>query len=145
MSIIEKVQESVEAKKESYGTWIAFGICLAAAAICALVGLMIWAADYIGTVLSCFAFSGLFLLAAGLVKFVIDAKDKEASHKLNSAKKEIKRDVAAVVTPFEIARRSAPEHPFPAMSIGLLAGLAILAYFLKGEEASSLSKSQTVL
>lgn len=141
MSIIEKVQQSVEAKKESYGTWIAFGVCLAAAAVCALVGLMTWAADYIGAVLSCLTFSGLFLLAAGIVKFVIDAKDKEAARKLSSAKKEIKRDVAAVAAPFEIARRSAPERPFSAMSIGLLAGIAVLAYFLKGNE----TKNHTIL
>jgi hypothetical protein len=79
------------------------------------------------------------------VKFVIDAKDKEASRKLSSAKKEVKRDVAAVAKPFGIARRSAPERPFSTMTIGLLAGLALLAYYLKGEEASSLSKNQTIL
>jgi hypothetical protein len=60
VSIIKKVQESFEAKKESYGSWIAFGVCLAAAAVCALVGVMIWAAEYIGGVLSCFAFAACF-------------------------------------------------------------------------------------
>lgn len=106
---------------------------------------MIWAAEYIGRVPSCFAFAALFLLAAGIVKFVIDAKAKEASRKLSSAKKEIKRDVATVAKPFEIARRSAPERPFSAMTIGLLTGLALLAYYLKGEETSSLSNNQTIL
>jgi hypothetical protein len=144
VSIIKKVQESIEAKKESYGSWIAFGICLAVAAVCALAGFMIWAAEFIGGVLSCFAFAGLFLLAVGIVKFVIDAKAKKASRKLSSAKEEVKRDVAVVAKPFEIARRSAPERPFSALTIGLLTGLALLAYYLKGEETSSLSKDKTI-
>lgn len=137
MAIIEKLEKSFEATKESYSSWIAFGVCLAVAALCALAGIMIWVAEYIGAVLSCFLFSGIFVLAAGIVKFVIDAKEKEAAKKLDSAKREIKRDVATVAKPLKVAYRSMPRSPFPVALLGLLAGVAILTYYTKTEEASS--------
>jgi hypothetical protein len=133
--IVEKLKKSFEASKESYVNWIVLGICIAVAAICALVGIMIWVADYIGAVPSCFLFSGLFILAAGIVKFVIDAKAKEATRKLNSAKQEIRDDVAAITKPVKFAREVVPRHPFPVASVALLAILSLLAYYLKGEEA----------
>ena len=45
-----------------------------------------WSADFIGSISTCFLFSGLFVLAAGVVKLVIDAMEKEANPKLTSAK-----------------------------------------------------------
>lgn len=135
MAIIEKLKKSFAATKESYGSWIAFAVCLAVGALCALAGIMIWVAEYIGAVLSCFLFSGIFVLVAGIVRFVIDAKEKEAARKLDSAKQEIKRDVAVVAKPLEVAYRSAPQSPFPVVLLGLLAGVAILTYYMNDEEA----------
>lgn len=137
MAIVEKLRRSLEATKASYGSWVALGGCLAVSAVCGLIGIMIWTAEFIGPILTCFLFSGLFMLAAGVVKFVIDAKDKEAARKFNSAKQEMKQDVAVLTTPLKVASRSASDHPIPFASLGMLACLAVIAYYLKGEEAPS--------
>ena len=102
LAIISKLTKSFEATKQSLGAWIAFGVCLAVAGACALVGIMMWSADFIGSIPTCFLFSGLFVLAAGVVKHMIDAKEKEASHKLTSAKEEVKQDVAAITMPLNL-------------------------------------------
>ena len=131
MAIISKLKKSFEATKQSLGAWIAFGVCLAVAGACALVGIMMWSADFIGSIPTCFLFSGLFLLAAGVVNLVIDAKEKEASHKLTSAKEEVKQDVAAITMPLKIAQDSVPQQLRPAVPIALVACLIMLAYLSK--------------
>lgn len=134
MAIVEKLRKSFEATKVSYGSLAALGGCLAVSAICALLGIMIWVADFIGAVLTCFLFSGLFMLTSGVVKFVIDAKEKEAARKFNSAKREIKQDVAAITAPLKVASRSASGHTIPFASLGILACLTVVAYYLQVEE-----------
>jgi len=75
VGIISKLKGSIEAKKQSYEALIAFGICLAMAAVCALVGVMMWIADFIGSIPTCFLFAGLFALAA----FMAEQRSKEIS------------------------------------------------------------------
>lgn len=135
MAIVEKFKKSFEATKESYIGWVVLNGCIGAAAICALIGVMIWIANYIGPVIACFVVSGLFMLAAGVVKWIIDSKEKEAARRLASAKQEIKQDVAVITTPLQVVRRSASGQTFPFVSLGLLAGLSLLAYYLKEQEA----------
>ena len=135
--VVEKLRKSFEAAKESFGISITLGGCLAVSAICALVGIMVWTAEFIGPVLTCFLFSGFFMLAAGVVKFVIDAKEKEAARKFNSAKREIKQGLTVITTPLKAANRSASDHPIPFASLGILACLAVIAYYLQGEGAPS--------
>ena len=93
--------------------------------------MLVWSADFIGSIPTCFLFSGLFLLAAGVVNLVIDAKEKEASHKLTSAKVEVKQDVAAITMPLKIAQDSVPQQLRPAVPIVLVACLIMLAYLSK--------------
>lgn len=135
MPVIAKLKKSFAAAKEAYGSWIVLSVCLALAGGCALAGIIIWVADYVGAVPSCLLFSGIFLLAAGIVKFVIDAKEKEATRTLDSAKQEIKRDVAAVAKPLDVAYRSTPRSPFPMALLGLLAALTVFTYYMKTEGA----------
>jgi hypothetical protein len=135
VAIVEKLRKSFQAAEGSYGSWIALGGCLVVSATCALIGIMNWVADFIGSVLTCFLFSGLFMLAAGVAKFVIDVNDKEATQEFNSAKREIKQDVAVLTTPLKAAGRNVSHHPIPFASLGLLACLAVVAYYIKAEEA----------
>jgi hypothetical protein len=140
VGIISKLKGSIEAKKQSYEALIAFGICLAIAAVCALVGVMMWIADFIGFIPTCFLFAGLFALAAGVVNFAIEAKDKDASRKLYSAKEEVKHDAAAITAPLKIAQQSVPGEAMPAIPIVLVGCLILLAYFSKSQDVGGALK-----
>ena len=138
MGIISKLKGSIEAKKQSYEALIAFGICLAIAAVCALVGVMMCIADFIGSIPTCFLFAGLFALAAGVVNFTIEAKDKDANGKLYSAKEEVKHDAAAITAPLKIAQQSVPEEA--RIPIVLVGCLLLLAYFSKSQDVGGARK-----
>ena len=136
VDIISKLKKSFEATKQSYGAWIAFGVCLAISGTCALVGVILWTAEFVGPIPACFLFAGLFVLAAGIVKLVIDAKEKEASHNFTSAKEEVKQDLAIITKPLKIVEETVPEHARPAVPIVLVACLILLAYFSKSQDVS---------
>ncbi|MBS0252768.1 MAG: hypothetical protein JSR78_17065 [Proteobacteria bacterium] len=131
MGIIAKLNASFDATKQFSEAFAVFGVCLAIAGICALVGMVIWLADYIGAAPACFAFSGLFLLASGISKFVIDAKGREAQDKLKSAKNEAVDDVSAITQPLKIADKVASGDVSPVLSIVLFASMMCVAYFMR--------------
>lgn len=133
MGIIPKLNASFDATKQFSEAWAVFGVSLAIAVICALVGLMIWVADYIGSAPACFAFSGLFLLASGISKFFIDAKGREAQENFSSAKNEAVEDVSAITQPLKIANKIAPGHVSPVLPVVLFASMICVAYFMKDQ------------
>lgn len=137
VGIIAKVKTSFEATKEFYEAWAIFGASLAAAVVCALVGGMIWVAYHIGSVPACFAFSGFFLVVAGLAKFLIDAKGREARENFNSAKDEVIEDASAVAQPLKIANNVVSGRVGPVAPVVLFVSLLCIAYLMKDQPAQS--------
>lgn len=132
MGIIAKLNASLDATKQLSEAWAVFAVCLAISGICALVGVMVWVADYIGSAPACFVFSALFLLASGVSKLVIDAKGREAQDNFRSAKNEAVDDVSQ---PLKIANKVAPGHVSPVLPVVLFASMICVAYFTKGQTA----------
>ncbi len=133
MGIIFKLKTSFEATKQFYEAWIAFGVCLAAASICALVGLMIWTSNFIGSVWACILFACLLLLLAGIIKLVIDSKSREASRNFSLVREEVAKDVRAITKPLKVAQEAVPGAVNPAVPVILFVSVLIIAYWSKSQ------------
>ena len=109
MGIISKLKGSIEAKKQSYGVdRVRYLPCNSGNVRPR------WRDDvdrrFHWFHSACFLFAGLFALAAGVVNFTIEAKDRDENGKLYSAKEEVKHDAVAITAPLKIAQQSVPEE-----------------------------------
>lgn len=85
MGMFANLKNAGQAFVRSYEAAGVMGLCLSLSAVFALAAAVIWVAQMVGTILSCLAFSALFLVAGLIMKLVSGREEQEAETKLKVA------------------------------------------------------------
>jgi len=137
VGIFTRLKRSFEAEKQSYEALAVYAVCLLLVAVCVLAGLMIWVADFVGPIGSCFLFAVIFAIAAGIAKLIIDAKEREASRNFNIAKDTVTGEVAAVTAPFKAAVQSTTSGNLkPVVPVAIAAAIILLVLLSRDSDWS---------
>ncbi|MBY0562372.1 hypothetical protein [Hyphomicrobium sp.] len=127
MSIIARLKQFFENKKQSYEASAAMIACIVAAAGFALAAGTMGLATYVGPILSCVIFGGAFLLLAFIFWLIGRSKTNVANHELETAKQTASASVSAAST----AIKAVTSKPAKSLStLDTIAAATLLAFLL---------------
>ena len=133
MSIVDRLKQTVEAKKESYEASAAMILCLVIAICFLLVGGAIWFADYVGPVWSCMSFCGAFLFLTAVFWLFGHVKSKDADQNIDAAKQTVAGTVRVATKTVETLTSNTKQ--LTTVDAILAGGLLLVLLYLGGRRA----------